>query len=117
MNIKKFIKALYENVDAKNTDHLNEVLSKAVHFRIGNHDAVIGKPAVLEANRNFFNSIASMSHTIENVWGSQEDIICNGQVDYVRLNGSRYSAPFATVLKMQENQIRDYRVYADISEL
>ena len=106
-----------KSVDAKDLNYLDEVLADDVRFRIGNNDVVAGKQAVLDANRGFFASIESMSHKIDNAWTVNEDVICNGRVDYVRLDGSTFTAPFATVLKLQKNKIIDYLVYADVSAL
>jgi len=58
-----------------------------------------------------------MRHTLDNVWSVKEDILCNGMVDYVRLDGSELSAHFSTVLTMSHEKIADYFVYADISKL
>ncbi len=117
MSANKLVKDLYKSVDAKNINYLDDVLAEHVRFRIGSNDVITGKQAVLEANRGFFASIEAMSHSIDNVWTVKGDVICNGRVDYVRLNGSNFSAPFATVLKLQENKVIDYLVYADISGL
>ena len=117
MNEKVLIEKLYKSVDNRSVEDLSVFLAEDVRFRIANHDPVVGKKAVLEANQAFFTSIASMSHRIDNVWSQGEDVICNGRVDYIRLDGSEFSAPFATVLKLQDSNIVDYQVYADISEL
>jgi ketosteroid isomerase-like protein len=118
MRAEYFVKDLYKNaVDGKDVDHLSNFLSDDVLFRIGNYDPVRGKGAVLEANRTFFGSITSMAHTIDNIWSQDNSIICNGSVDYVRLDGSAHSAVFATVLKLENEKIADYFVYADLSQL
>ncbi len=117
MTANTLIKDLYESVDAKSINYLEQILAEQVRFRIGNYDIVSGKQAVLEANIGFFASIKAMSHKIDNIWMVKDDIICNGQVSYVRLDGSEFSVPFATILKLKENKIIDYLVYADLTEL
>jgi len=117
MNKKDFIQKLYDSVDARSVEDLSEFLAEDVRFVLGNHDPIVGKAAVLDANQTFFSSINAMSHRIDNVWSQGEDVICHGQVDYVRLNGSEYPAGFATFLKLQDNKIIDYLIYADISDL
>ncbi|MBN3563199.1 nuclear transport factor 2 family protein [Aliamphritea spongicola] len=109
--------ALYQAVDRKDVDFLAQVLGEAVYFQLGNFPAVEGLGAVLEANRGFFSSIESMSHTLDNIWQEANHTICHGKVDYVRLDKTHHSARFATVLRWQEGVIDDYRVYADISGL
>jgi len=113
-----FITDLYANaVDAKDLEHLSTLLADNVRFRVANHDSVIGKNAVLEANRAFFAGITSMTHHIDNIWSQGDDVICNGSVDYIRLDGSAFSAVFATILKLENDLISDYLVYADVSQL
>lgn len=117
MNKTTFIENLYKAVDNKSVQDLSDFLSDNVCFRIANHDPINGKETALKANQAFFSSITSMAHQIDSVWEQDDDVICNGIVDYVRLDGSAFSAPFATILKLQNNKIVNYLVYADISQL
>jgi len=117
MNKTAFTKALYKSVDSRDSEQLSAFITEDVHFCIGNYPPVIGQEAVLAANQAFFASIQGMQHRLDNIWECGDSIICNGNVDYVRLDGSEYSVGFATVLKMQGDKISDYLVYVDISEL
>ncbi len=118
MSSVDFVKGLYRDaVDCKDVESLSDFLSDDVRFRIGNHEPVYGKDAVLEANRAFFASITGMTHQIDTIWQQGNDVICNGSVDYVRLDGSGHSAVFATVLKVTNKKVVDYLVYADLSQL
>ena len=117
LNGKHFIQSLYQAVDAKNIDYLKEVIGEVIHFRIGNHPAVTDKVAVLEANRNFFSSIQSMKHDLSVIWQDGEYIGCHGVVHYTRLDGSEMSAGFSTTLKMQQDKLKEYLVFADLSQL
>jgi len=111
------IEKLYNAVDNKNLDFLDGILADDVNFRIGNYETVGGKPNVLAANEQFFTSITSMNHTIDKVWQFENDVLCNGVVDYIRLDGSECSAYFLTVLTFVNDKIVDYFVYVDISAL
>lgn len=117
LQANELIKNLYNAVDSKDLNYLDKILSEDVNFRIGNYDTISDKAAVLEANDNFFKSITKMSHTIENVWNVEKSVLCNGIVDYIRLDGSEYSAYFSTVLSIENEQIVDYFIYVDISKL
>lgn len=117
LNAQAFVESLYQAVDARSAEQLAAFLHPDVNFRFGNADAIRGKAATLEANRGFFGSIEKMSHTIDGVYQQEDRVICNGQVDYLRLDGSPYSAQFATVLQVSEGLITDYLIYADVSEL
>jgi ketosteroid isomerase-like protein len=123
LQAQQLIKNLYQAVDNKNVDYLNENLAQAVRFRIGNYPAVTDKAEILEANRQFFNSIHSMSHTIEDVIykaadeNGRDKMVCHGRVDYVRLDGTKHDAVFSTVLEVENSLITDYLVFADLSGL
>lgn len=117
LNANEYVKALYQAVDNKDVDYLDTVLSEQVNFRIGNNATITDKATALAANAQFFSSIESMSHTIDNVWEQGQDIICNGTVDYVRLDGTPHTAYFSTVLTVTDQLIKDYFVYADLSQL
>ncbi|MEP3245986.1 MAG: nuclear transport factor 2 family protein [Sneathiella sp.] len=113
----EFIWSLYETVDQKNAQRLSNFLGENVRFRLGNYPAVTGKKDVIDVNDTFFRSIDSMSHQIDGFWSVGNTLICNGSVDYTRLDGSSYSAAFATILQMEQGKIVDYLVYADLSGL
>ena len=113
----QLIRTLYTAVDSKDLNYLEETLCDDVKFRIGNYDTISDKAAALASNQEFFGSIESMSHTIDKVWSVENDVLCNGLVDYIRLDGSAHSAYFSTVLTMDNGKIAEYFVYADISGL
>ena len=122
---QQLIKNLYQAVDNKNIDYLKDNLSQSIRFRIGNSPAANNKKAILDANRQFFSRVKSMQHTIEEVVSqivhkegrAVDNIVCHGRVDYVRLEGTKHSAVFSTVLKVEDNLITDYLVFADLSGL
>lgn len=118
IDAKGFVETLYRvAVDGRNIEALSDYLADNVRFRIGNHSMLHGKNAVLEANRAFFDSISSMSHQIERVWLLGNVITCSGTVDYLRLNGTKHTAVFATFLTLNRDKIEEYIVYADLSGL
>lgn len=122
---QQLVKNLYQAVDNKNVAYLKDNLSQSVRFRIGNNPIATDKAEILEANSQFFNSIQSMKHTVEDVISQVVNkkgevvvkIACHGRVDYVRLDGTEHSAVFSTVLDVENSLITDYLVFADLSEL
>jgi hypothetical protein len=122
---QQLVKNLYHAVDNKNVAYLKDNLSQSIRFRIGNNPIATDKTEILEANSQFFNSIQSMKHTVEDVISQLANkegevvvkIACHGRVDYVRLDGTEHSAVFSTVLGIEDNLITDYLVFADLSGL
>ncbi|MAG77172.1 MAG: hypothetical protein CL811_10485 [Colwelliaceae bacterium] len=118
MNKHDLIVDLYKNaVDKKDANYLAKLLTENVRFRIGNHDEIVGLYKVIDANKSFFKTIEAMSHTIEKIVVEDDYSVCHGRVDYIRLDGSRTSSMFATMLKHEGDKISDYLVFADLSAL
>lgn len=112
-----FIQDLYQAVDAKDIHALANMLHPNVSFIFSNSEPVIGIDDVKAINEQFFASIQSMSHTFFGTFQDDNHLICDGKVDYVRLDGTRHSAKFATVLRLQDGLIHEYKIYADLSGL
>ncbi|MBW3696851.1 nuclear transport factor 2 family protein [Vibrio sp. T187] len=110
-------KHLYEIVDRKDTFALMELLHDEVSFHFSNAEPIVGKSAVEAVNQSFFNSIESMKHSFSGIYELGQTVACEGQVDYVRLNGSTCNAKFATFLTFKSGLIHQYKIFADVSEL
>ncbi|WP_299810700.1 nuclear transport factor 2 family protein [uncultured Shewanella sp.] len=121
--INVLVQKLYQAVDNKDLDYLDNNLANQVRFRLGNNPVVTDKSEILQGNKQFFSSIESMRHSIEDVVYQLCDssgtikASCYGTVNYVRLDGSEYSAVFSTFLTVQNGLITDYLIFADLSGL
>ncbi len=111
------VHAMYRVIDERDAQALGVFLDEKVVFQLGNFEPVRGRDRVIGANEAFFETIADMSHTIDDLWVHDHHTICAGSVLYTRLDATRLSIPFATILTMEKGQVIDYRVFADISEL
>ncbi len=58
-----------------------------------------------------------MTHTFSGIHVNDDTAVREGQVDYVRLNGSAHAAKFATFLSFKQGLIHKYKIFADVSEL
>lgn len=118
MGTDEWVNALFDRIDAKDTDGWLEYLRNDARFRFGNAPPVEGKSAIRNAVSTFFSSLSSIEHEIAEVWTPSHAVICRGSVTYTRLDGSSMTVPFANVLKLDDNSlIRDYLIFADISDL
>ncbi|GIU47232.1 hypothetical protein TUM4438_25720 [Shewanella sairae] len=121
--INNLVHQLYQAVDNKDLNYLDSHLANKVRFRLGNNPVVTDKSDILEGNKQFFSSIESMRHCIEDIVYQLCDrsgtikASSYGTVDYVRLDGSEYSIVFSTFLKVQNGLITDYLIFADLSGL
>lgn len=108
---------LFSAIDQKDADKFAASLHRNCVFRFGNMPEVVGRDEVHKFVADFFDSIASISHEIKDTWSVPDGVICHGQVNYVRKDGSVLSVPFANVLKMESKLITDYLIFADTSKL
>ncbi len=112
-----WIRQLFECVDAKDVEGFLEYLTDDVKFSFGNAPAVTGKDSVRKSIEGFFGSIEGLSHRIEETWVHPETVICQGEVTYTRIDSSQVTIPFANILRMEGELIKEYLIYIDITPL
>lgn len=117
MKVKNRIPELFESIDNQDMDTFLGFLDEDVAFRFGNMPEVQGKENVREAIGGFYDSIQSLSHQVDEVFGKKKAIACNGTVTYTRHDSSKLSVPFANIFKLNGKLIGEYYIYVDISEL
>ena len=111
------IEKLFDSIDNKNPEAFVSFLSPGCTFKFGNLPAVTGTEQIRDFVSGFFDSIASLSHTIKDSWNVEDGVICHGDVSYTRKDGSVLTVPFANILKSDSGGIADYMIFADTSQL
>lgn len=117
MKRDEWVRKLFRCVDARDSDGWLRFLAPDACFRFGNAPVVAGRDAIYEAVSTFFASISALRHDLVETWDLPDAVICRGEVTYTRLDGSTLIIPFVNVLKLEDNLIDDYLIYADVSEL
>jgi ketosteroid isomerase-like protein len=117
MTAPVWLQPLFAAIDRRDADAFVTFLTDDATFRFANADGVVGRAAIREAVGGFFASIASLDHTLDDVWTPPGAVIVHGSVTYTRHDGSRLSVPFANVFKLQGEKIRDYLIFLDASQL
>ncbi len=113
-----WVRALFDRVDAKDTNGWLEYLSSDARFCFGNAPPVKGKRAIGDVVDGFFSSLSALRHEIAEIWMPAGAVICRGAVTYTRPDESTLTVPFANVLKLDgDGLIREYLIYADTSNL
>lgn len=108
---------LFNAIDAMDADAFASHLTDDVEFRFGNAPSVFGRSETQTAVEGFFGSIKGLKHEVEAVDQSDETIYSHGFVTYTRHEGSTLRVPFCNVFGMKGNLIKDYLIFADLSEL
>ena len=114
---KNITRQLFQSIDNQDTETFLSFLSDDVKFRFGNADTVVGKAAVREAVSGFFSSVKAINHNLAETWDENGAVICHGTVTYTRHDSTTLSVPFANILAMENTLIKDYMIFADISDL
>jgi len=111
------VKALFKAIDAKDADAFVDFLTEDAVFRFGSQDAVNGRPAIREYVAQFFGMIQALSHRINVTWEKEDGVLCEGEVTYTKLDGSKVTLPFADAFHMKGDKVKDYLVYIDPAPL
>ena len=115
--MKKWLSDLFNAVDNKNADAFASFFTEDASFKFANDPVVSNKGNIHKAVSQFFSAINGLRHEIKDVWELGNVIICEGQVVYIKHDGSKASFPFVDILRMKNELIVDYRVYVDNSSL
>jgi len=108
---------LFASIDARDAAAFCEFLSEDAVFRYGNAEPVHGRDAIRTHVEGFFQAIAGLSHQVERHWTEPDAVICHGTVTYTRHDGSTLTVPFANILQLSGERVRDYLIFADASAL
>jgi len=114
---QSLLKDLFAAIDAKDTAAFLQHLDEDATFRFGSSPAACGKEQIAAAVDFFFSSIASLSHNVSLRIAQGDDLFCEGEVTYVRHNGSTITLPFVDVFNFAAGRIRNYKIYMDIGPL
>ena len=115
--IEQWVNEVFRSIDTKSCEHFTDFLTDDVHFRFGNMPTTLGKSAVAEQVRYFFDSIKSLKHQVNEFWSHDNSIICHGSVCYTRHDNSTLDVPFSNIFKLNDQKIREYLIFVDISKL
>ncbi|MDH3314492.1 MAG: nuclear transport factor 2 family protein [Gammaproteobacteria bacterium] len=114
----EWVCALFDHIDAMDTNNWVEYLSNDARFCFGNAPPVAGKGAIQDGVNAFFSTLSAVKHDIAETWTPPGAVICRGEVRYTRPDGSTLTIPFANVFKLDgDGLIWEYLIYADTSKL
>ena len=117
MSENNWITQMFDAIDRKDTSAFLNYLAPSCIFRFGNMPAAEGIDNIETTVAYFFESINALSHQLTDIWQVPEGIICHGTVSYTRHDNSVLTVPFSNILKGKENEISEYLIFADTSEL
>jgi ketosteroid isomerase-like protein len=92
-------------------------LTENCTFVYANSDPVIGRANAAASSKKFLDLLAAIKHELLEVWGFDDVIVSRIRVTYTRKDGSTLTIPAATIWRVRDRQIDEYRIYVDIGPL
>lgn len=117
MTTPEWIRELFASIDAMDADRFASFLSDDARFCFGNAPEVFGKESIRESVVGFFGNIKGLRHDILGTWTHSDTVICQGEVTYTRVDDSHIKLPFMNLFGMQDDRIKEYLIYIDITSL
>lgn len=111
------LEGLFAAVDARDTDRFGRFLTDDAVFRFGSAPPVTGRAAICEAVGAFYATIRELRHELINTLASGDVLACEGEVTYMRHDGSEITLPFTNVFELDGERFAGYRIYIDIAPL
>jgi limonene-1,2-epoxide hydrolase len=108
---------LFAAIDANDATAFVGFLTDDAVFRFGSAPAVHGRDDIHAAVDGFFATIAGCAHDVHKSIRSGSTVICEGEVTYQRLSGSKITLPFTDVLEYDGDLIAHYKIYMDVNPL
>jgi hypothetical protein len=108
---------MYKAIDAKSSVGMCNFLTEDSTFRFANMPAVIEKSNIITFLDGFFQSIKAIQHSGLEYRNSGDEWFANGFVTYTRHNDSQLKVPFAVLLRMKADLIKEFLIFVDNSEL
>lgn len=114
---QKLLRDVFGAIDRRDAESFVSYLTENAIFRFGSAPPVHGRDAAREAVAGFFETIAGLSHKLSNSLAADGTLICEGEVTYIRHDGSTVTLPFADAFELDDGLISHYKIYMDIGPL
>jgi ketosteroid isomerase-like protein len=108
---------LFAAIDAKDMRAFLAFLTDDAEFRFGSSPPAHGHAAIGAGVSGFFGMIGGCRHRALRTWEDGDSVVCQGEVTYTRLDGSRITLPFVNVFEMRGDKVSRYLIYSDLGPL
>lgn len=103
-------------VDTRDADAFGALISDQARFTFGNMPQMIGRDDVVAGVRAFYDSVASLRHTVVNEWQQGSTVVAELSVTYGRHDGGVVTIPVSSIWTADlSGKIEDYRVFFDLA--
>lgn len=109
------LKQLFLAGEAMNVNNFVEFFTEDCLYQFGNFPVVYGKQGIKDSSAGFLEKCEGLHHHIKNVWQlSEELVIIEMEVTYVRHDGKVFTLPCADTVRFKGDKISELRIFMDI---
>jgi ketosteroid isomerase-like protein len=109
------VRTLIRAVDDSDYDTIASLTADDVRFRFGNAEPTYTQSELLAAALSFRGAIASLRHTVLDLWEFDDTVIATMEVYYRRLDGGELNLPCCNVFRVRDGVVHDYLIYMDVN--
>jgi ketosteroid isomerase-like protein len=113
----RWIEDLFASIDEMDAEKFVAFMTDDAQFRYGSNEPTVGKSAIGEYVRQFFGMFKRLRHQLIGSWSHPDAIFIQGEVTYVKPDGSELTLPFLNCFKMRGDKIHEYLIYIDPTPL
>jgi ketosteroid isomerase-like protein len=111
------IQQIYAADEALDAESFVALLTEDVQFRLGSNPLITGRASVFQMITTFFSTIQGLQHHLIKAWEDETTVIFEAEVTYTRKDGSQVTIPYVDVLELESTQVKDYKIYIDLTPL
>lgn len=114
----EIIRRLIRLFEAMNVDEALTMFTEDARYRFGNYPPAVGRENIRQAAASsHLEAIKGCKFNIQGLWEVGDVIVCEMDIDYIRVDDSVLTLPCTDVFRMQGDRIKDMRIYMDPSPL
>ncbi|MDQ3041070.1 MAG: nuclear transport factor 2 family protein [Acidobacteriota bacterium] len=110
-----WVKNIFANADKLDLNQYLASFTDDARFQVGSEPPAVGRAAIEQAGGNLFSSVKAMKHNFVEVWLEENVAIIEATVEYTRFDERVVPVPCVTILRTENDLIKDARVFMDIS--
>jgi len=111
------IEKYYKIVDSMDLAAFETMHTSDARVLFANFPAAEGRQAIAGAIGQFWSTIGGLSHRIVNRWDHADETILEVAVDYTRLDGSHVVLPCVSIIRPEDDKVKELRVFIDVAPI
>lgn len=107
------VNRLFGAVDRRDLEAYLNCFTADAEYKAGNFPPVFGHAAIAEFGSRMIPLFTKVLHNVQNVWRSDNIVICELELTYHRKDGKIVMIPCLDVLRLEGDKVKSLRAYLD----